>query len=922
MRPVYLKMSAFGPYAGLIEIDMNKLGHSGLYLITGDTGAGKTTIFDAICYALYDSASGNSRETSMMRSKYAEPSTPTQVELLFLHKGKEYRIRRNPDYFRPTKRGNEKEVKELAKAELYLPDGTVITKVKAVNEAVVSLLGVTREQFSQIAMLAQGDFLKLLLADTSERQKIFRDLFHTGYYQKLQDELEAKRKEVYGKCEDTRKSIQQYIAGIRCKEDDVLCLEVRKAIEGKLTIEDILDLLEKISQQDLAEKEKLHQSVQAINQDLERTNQTLGRAKEIEKSKFDLQTAQKNISILQDRKIVLLSALEAAKEDYRQKDTLYKEQTLIESELPNFEKYDSLSKAISQNEKKLRETQETLSKSEEDLERKQNRLQECNKELLTLQDAGEIIAKLEGSKAEIQGSLSAIQKLKSDLQTIEEKKEALQVAQKAYQEAEEVFQRKKNSFDALDTAYRHGVAGILASSLANGAACPVCGSTAHPKLAVLEDNVPTKQELELSKAEMEISREASIERSKIARSMIDVIEALEEEFKKDASVLLDINDMNVIKTQIENQTQSISNQLQNVEAQIQTERQRMKNKHALTKEAEEINHAITALVALLSETQSAITALQVTIKEQKKQKDELKTKLSFDSIDLAMAKLKAIQGKMTALQENLDHATKEYEAVMKETTSLEGQIKALENTLVQAEDLDISLLIEQKEELERSLLSVNRSLQTLHARQSANDIARQNILQKSDELSTHEKKLQWVKALSDTANGKLTGKSRIMLETYIQTTYFDKILNRANLRLFKMSNAQYELKRMTQAGDNRSKSGLELEVVDHYNGSRRSVKTLSGGESFLAALSLALGLSDEVQASAGGIQMDSLFVDEGFGSLDPDALDLAYRALISLSDGNRLVGIISHVSDLKEKIDKQIVITKEKSGGSFVKVIE
>ena len=179
-----------------------------------------------------------------------------------------------------------------------------------------------------------------------------------------------------------------------------------------------------------------------------------------------------------------------------------------------------------------------------------------------------------------------------------------------------------------------------------------------------------------------------------------------------------------------------------------------------------------------------------------------------------------------------------------------------------------------------------------------------------------EKRYGYVSSLADTANGKLSGKEKIMLETYIQTTYFDRIIARANLRFMKMSDAQYELKRLEEASNNRSQSGLDLGVIDHYNGSQRSVKTLSGGESFMAALSLALGLSDEIQSSAGGIQIDTMFVDEGFGTLDSDSLELAYNALAGLTEGNRLVGIISHVSELKDKIDKQIVVTKEKSGGS------
>ena len=269
MRPLFLKMSAFGPYAGYTEIPMEELGEQGLYLITGDTGAGKTTIFDAICFALFGEASGENRDASMFRSKYADKDTPTEVELRFSHAGKEYTVNRNPEYMRPAKKGDGY-TKQVADAKLYLPDGKVITKLKSVTQEIESILGINKDQFSQIAMLAQGDFMKLLLADTKERMEIFRELFKTQNYRALQKRLDDESKSVYGLLADSKKSIEQYIANIQVDQDDVLSIDVEKAIVGNMTTEAVVELLDRLTDQDAVLKDKLNTELENISKDLEK----------------------------------------------------------------------------------------------------------------------------------------------------------------------------------------------------------------------------------------------------------------------------------------------------------------------------------------------------------------------------------------------------------------------------------------------------------------------------------------------------------------------------------------------------------------------------------------------------------------------------------------------------------------------------
>ena len=303
-----------------------------------------------------------------------------------------------------------------------------------------------------------------------------------------------------------------------------------------------------------------------------------------------------------------------------------------------------------------------------------------------------------------------------------------------------------------------------------------------------------------------------------------------------------------------------------------------------------------------------------------KQAEELRKSFAFENGQQASSYINELKKKSRALTEAFDAAGEKLNSHKEKLSRIQGQIKALEDTLSKAEEVDYEAQLDMKKTLEEEKTQVNARFQATAFRIKSNESARDNIVRKVGELSETEKSLQWITALADTASGKLTGKEKIMLETYIQTTYFDRIIARANLRLMKMSDAQYELKRMEVAANNRGQSGLDLGVIDHYNGSERSVKTLSGGESFMAALSLALGLSDEIQSVAGGIMIDTMFVDEGFGTLDQDSLELAFNALAGLTEGNRLVGIISHVSELKQKIDRQIVVTKGKSGGSKAEI--
>ena len=920
MRPISLKISAFGPYAGVTEIDMNQLGENGLYLITGDTGAGKTTIFDAICYALFGEPSGPNRDASMFRSKYAASDTPTEVELTFVHAKKEYRVRRNPEYQRPAKKG-EGMTKQVADAELYLPDGNVITKVKDVTAKVESILGINREQFSQISMLAQGDFLKLLLAETKDRMEIFRELFKTMYYQKLQYVLDDKRKEVYGEAEDGKKSVKQYIDGIQVDKDDVLSIEVSKAKDDKMTTEDVVALLDKLIGQDMAEQDSLNAELNKINTQLEEVNGNIGAAQTLIQAKKDMEDAKAGLEKEEPKLSAYEGIVKEAEDALEAKTELEKKAHRIEAELQRYDEVEDLKQSIADIDKEIEKQTKLLDEKEN---KKSELFEQINKqkdELNGIKDSGTELEKLNNEKRSVEKEITEFAEIGEDFDAFEKKTDELKSAQEQYKKDDASFGKLNAMFEAMDQRFRDGQAGILADKLQDGEPCPVCGSTLHPAKAHLTEDIPTEKALEKAKKDSENARSIREKSAEKASGINKVLETMEVSLKKKASDKLGHEDIENLGEKIEEAIDSKKNLLKQVMDKISVEEKNIQRKKELEKTIPDSENKFSTLVEEIGTIQQNVKANKASKTEQEKQFEKLSKDLQFEDKKTAYKEMNNLLEKAEKLQKEYEKAKENYDNLKSKIDELKTRINTIKESIKNSKDVDLDVEIEKKNQLDSARAVCVESKGIVGSRINNNENIRTSIISKADQIAEIEKKLQWVKALSDTANGKLSGKEKIMLETYIQTTYFDRIIRRANLRFFTMSSGQYELVRMKEASNARSKSGLELGVIDHYNGSERSVKTLSGGESFIASLSLALGLSDEVQASAGGIRVETMFVDEGFGSLDSEALDMAYKALAGLTEGNKLVGIISHVTELKNKIDKQVVVTKEKSGGSRVEIV-
>ncbi len=914
MRPLKLTLSAFGPYAGRMELDFEKLGTEGLYLITGDTGAGKTTIFDAISFALFGDASGANREPSMLRSKYADPKTPTEVELVFRYGSKVYTVTRNPEYMRPKGRGDGM-TKQAADARLLYPDGQVIAKVKDVNAAIRDILGLDREQFAQVAMIAQGDFLKLLLADTRERQKIFRNIFHTNLYVLLQDQLSKAAGAVKSQWEEAGNSIRQYIDGILCREDSPLLPRVLQAKSGSLPIEEVCALLEQLLAEDLAEQAALEIRLADTDAALETVVAGLSQAQAHQKATDALQKTEMDTEIQTRRLEMLTEALAAARSREPELDNLSRQITAIDLLLPDYDRLAALQKELTGiTEKQRRAQQQHLSAeaAKQQLMEQIGQLKEARKQLESAEAEKERLLRDKLTLTEQQTKTRA---LRSSISLLRQQRAACQAAQEAYRKAQQHSTKLRQDYEAMNRAFLDEQAGIIAAALTEGMPCPVCGSLSHPRPAQATVSAPTEEAVKAAGAASERAARATEKASAAAAGELGKVTTMEDRIKPEIQALLGDMETDRAEQALVSMERDLNNRIALLDRQILEAETAVRKKAALDTQIPQKEAALAQTEQQLTQAGQQIAGAEAAAAAVREQASALKERLVYPEKAAALAEKRQLESARSQIQQIIAKAEQDHTACRESLAALAASAAQLRRQLEELPPVDSVALEEQRTALNTLKNDIRNRQKELHSRITANSLSRRNIQLKAADLSALEEQQKWMKALSDTANGNIRGKERIMLETYIQMTYFDRIVARANLRLMKMTGGQYDLKRRRTAENLRAQSGLELDVVDHYNGTERSVRTLSGGESFKASLALALGLSDEIQMST-GIQLDTLFVDEGFGSLDPESLNQAYHTLAGLTEGNRLVGIISHVAELKERIDKQILVTKDKSGGS------
>ena len=898
MRPLRLTLSAFGPYAAETTLELEKLGKGGLYLVTGDTGAGKTTLFDAITYALYDHSSGGVREGAMLRSQYADPKTPTFVELEFEVNGARYTVRRNPEYPRPKARG-EGFTTEKAGATLTYADGRPpVTKARDVNAAVLDILGLDYNQFCQIAMIAQGQFTKLLNASTEERSRIFRKLFRTQRYAKLQDRLqeEASRLNQQRLAQNTQ--LDSLLAGLQVAPDDpdadalaALCAQTEPATA--------LTLLEELLQRQQAAQEAAAASLADTEARLDAIQQQLGAARQA--AQLARQLAEQQAALDAARPALDAAKAESARhaDDVARLDALTGQVTQARTTLTAYDELDALC-------------------------REQKQAQDA------AQLAGALAAKRRTQLEALDASLAAADTALAVLV------DAPTQAQDAYRAAAARQDEARARRDALDRAFLDAQAGLLAQELTEGAPCPVCGSTHHPARAVLPRTAPTQVQVEQARQAAEEADRAAQTASAAAQSALAAADEARRSLRRDAEALLPERfaapegkppvqlTFALMNTVLSEETAALqaartdcTASLRQAGADCQRKAQLEADRQAHTRQRPALEQQVQEADRTAAAQSARVQALEQQVLAKQKALPYPQRAQAQAALDLLEADRTALRAGMEQAEAALRTAQQNYAAAKAAVDALRSQQAAAQSS---APAQPPETLREAAAELTAARDAARGQEKQLAARLLPNHRIAEQYRTAAAQHAALEQRAQWVGALAATAGGTLTSKQKIKLEAYIQMDYLDRILRHANLRLMQMTDAQYELERIG-AENQRSQSGLDLGVIDHYNGTRRSVKTLSGGESFKASLALALGLSDEVQSAAGGIRLDTLFLDEGFGSLDEESLEQAIRVLAGLTEGDRLVGIISHVGALKDRIDRQVVVHKNRTGGSTVELV-
>ncbi len=916
MRPIKLTLSAFGPYAGEQTLDFDALGEQGLYLITGDTAAGKTTLFDAITFALYGEASGQSREVSMLRSKYARPETPTFVELTFRYRGKDYTVRRNPEYERPKSRG-EGTTRQKGDAAFYPPEGAPVTKSREVTRAVTELLGLDRERFSQIAMIAQGDFLRLLLAKTEERSAIFRELFHTERYQALQDRVRQDAAALEQQTRELNARMTRAISRLRGEDSE----------PG--------ETLERLKQSPFPSPEEALETAQMLcREDADR----LAQAEEVlEKSDTALLLADRQLQSARERSALLnrqrenraaaeRSAreiteaerhLETAQATGPRREALRQQIAAGKEQLPRYRQLEQERQKLAELSSQVEAHQTRAAQKRQERQLCESKLAAVREELASLAQLPEQLLTLEHWQRELQARETELLRWSGWRDELAELEQELTQARQEYQVSRDRAENLQSQYARRERAFLDAQAGILAAELKERSPCPVCGSVHHPVPARPREDAPTQAALEQEKKAVTQAESKASQDSQRAAALMGQRETAERRLLE-ALGLHSREEMGETLSKLEQQQHSETARL---EGELKAARQQSRRREALLsqqptleKELDRLTAEKTALEQSVTQGEAQLAARQESVSRQEKA-------LPWPGEAEAQAQTDLWTRELNTLETAEQSARETLHRLEQEQARLLGQGEALEKQLAGREEApDLAGLADRRTACEQEKQRALACRDGCKLRLEQNRQGYTELQQTASVLSETEERLQWTKALSDTVNGRIPGKDRVTLETYVQTTWLDRVLERANLRLMVMSDGQYELLRQRQAENLRSQSGLELEVLDHYNATRRSVRTLSGGESFQASLALALGLSDEIQAAAGGIQLDTLFVDEGFGSLDEEALDKAVQALSELSQGNRLVGIISHVAELKERIDRRIVVTKARDGGSRAEI--
>lgn len=1040
MRIKKIIISAFGPYADKQELDFEtNLDGKNMFVITGNTGAGKTTIFDAINFVLYGEASGSDREGKSLRSDFAEPTTPTEVELWFSLRGQDYYIKRSPQYFRAKQRG-EGFTESKPYAEIKLKDKTV-SGPKEVTRLVEEILGITCDQFKQLVMIPQGEFKKLLNSDSDKKEEIFRKIFGTKIFSDIQQNIKNEANSLKKSIEIVQRDRENRIRAFSCRSEED---ELSNLISNKdLNVNLILDLFNISINKDMEDEKLIKENLSNKNDEINNISKELVLAKEVNKK---LESLEKYKSEAE--------RLNFLKSEYKLKEDKLKLAKKAITALAYEEKYEEKKKSLSKVKEALKLSEANLSKYSAELEKAEEIFKEENnkeplrnelvKKLDEIEKLKEKSLNYESNKGKLEvlksqskdvndriisinksieqnnnvikilsAELEKINKLKDELNKLsideincnnrEEKLSKLMVSLNKsikeklrhekgsdfYEKANKDYIDKKGTYERLEDIFRRNVAGILAKGLLEGESCPVCGSTHHPSLAVLE--VESINE-EVVKEAKRVTEEAYERRDKYYRELTKIkaeidslkndyinplfLEIYNEESKEDLNYCISkviqskkINDeeLKIVKGKKDEVEKEISKEndktskRQELEKLNETLRAELesKNNELVIKEGE-VKSQEANLDNIIKDFNGEIRTIETLNKEEIQVKTNLeKIKEAYLKAESKLNSIKSIFNQESGNKVSLENMIKSLEEELSASLELfknkvmelgfdgymdysenkisQDEIESLENGINQfnmklsnAEKIYNLSLEECKgltninlESIEVSLAEKNKEKnieeakeKEIYLRINQNSKILDECLKFNKSIKAEEEKYKNVGKLSKIINGD--NPRKISFERYVLAAYFEDIISAANIRFSQMTCNRFELLRKEELGDKRKGQGLDLEVFDNYTGKSRDVKTLSGGESFKASLSMALGLADVVQRYSGGIQLDTMFIDEGFGTLDPESLDAAIECLVDLQGDGRIVGVISHVQELKDRIEVKLEVSSTNKGSKAV----
>ena len=910
MRPIRLSLQYFGSYTHKQTIDFDLLGTKGLYLITGDTGSGKTTLFDAILYALYGSMSGEyrSKDTTILRSTMAQETDKTEVELVFEFNGEHYTVTRWMKYMRPKERGSGFTEADPGATMSWPGCLAPLNRTTEVDAKILEILGINRDQFSQIAMIAQGDFMKLLMTDTKDRLDLFRKIFRTENYKALQERISKEFKEEETQLSQANVSVNTIIGMVQCDNDSTLRVQLDQAKDKKVftPVSVMIETIQKINEEDQGKKEELTQQRNAQQEIIDACNKNIGIIDSHAESAEQLPVEQDKLKDFTEvQKPAKEQAFNTAKKAESRIEELTKQANQIEGTLKDYQDLTKWEQTLSS----ASHTLEGIQGEEGRKAQNERAFRDLDSKRKNLTEEQTSLGNPENEQTKVQNELKALKQHQKDLYNLSSNREKLTTEQNTFKTLNEKASLAENEWSRKTNLFYSAQAGILAEKLEEGKPCPVCGSTHHPVKAQKAQDVPTEEELKQLESNAKGLRDKANKQSNNCSGLIKTIQDEEERLTK-LGWSIDEAELATLPTSIaklENQIKELSTKVNRLKeipdqiAQLDSKRQKLeKEKDAIT--TTEMN-------------------AKKDIKIAKNEIIKLKERCAHADENAARKTIADLRKEANELQTNIDNAKEELRKVLNDIETVTVTIKTHKDNLKNIVTLNRDDESAKLQMAQKTMDDITPFINTIVGRENNNRNALKQLQSKATQLERIEKRYQWLRTLNDTVQGQLSGKEKIMLETYILAGYFERIIHKANLRLLKMTNNQYELRRKRDAINNRQQTGLDLDIVDHHNGKIRTVKSLSGGESFMASLSLALGLSDEIQSSCGGIHLDTMFVDEGFGSLDEESRILARNTLQKLSqEGNRLIGVISHVPELKA-IERQIQVHKDHNGVSTVEVV-